>query len=181
MWCRTISSQVLKVKVHFSQAVPFEDADMLERIHLNYRLQYLKDIVLPRLLDDGAFVSLTQMIHSNLSIILDYLQKNAQLLDRLFVQLQQGDLQSLLFLQDICRLAKQIPPAERQALHEKMVERKLMEVLSGGVSGVSEHAFWCSEDGCFVSRRISVSCLLRPHFQDNHWTHSYIHPCFEMF
>jgi len=121
--------QVLKVKVQFNHVVTFEDAETLERIHLNYRLQYLKDIVLPRLLDDSSFVSLTQMIHANISLILDHLQKSSQLLETLLVQVQQLDLQSLLFLQDACRLAKHIPPLERQAIYEKMVEHNLFEVL----------------------------------------------------
>lgn len=121
--------QVLKAKVQFNHVVSFEDQETLDRIHLNYRLQYLKDIVLPRLLDDASFVSLTQMIHANISLILDHLQRSAQLLDSLLHQVRQRDLQSLLFLQDACRLAKQIPPPERQALYEKLVERKLFEVL----------------------------------------------------
>eukprot|EP00928_Gymnodinium_smaydae_P001812 TRINITY_DN10651_c0_g1_i1.p1 TRINITY_DN10651_c0_g1~~TRINITY_DN10651_c0_g1_i1.p1 ORF type:complete len:838 (+),score=156.64 TRINITY_DN10651_c0_g1_i1:187-2700(+) len=122
--------QVLKVQVRYQQVLTFEDAETLERIHLNYRLQYLKDIVLPRLLDDAALVSLTQMIHSNLAIILDHLMKNAQLMAQLFEQIRQRDLQSLMFLQDVCRLAKQIVPGERQALYEKMIELKLYEVLT---------------------------------------------------
>eukprot|EP00927_Polykrikos_kofoidii_P023246 TRINITY_DN21478_c0_g1_i1.p1 TRINITY_DN21478_c0_g1~~TRINITY_DN21478_c0_g1_i1.p1 ORF type:complete len:904 (-),score=174.08 TRINITY_DN21478_c0_g1_i1:757-3468(-) len=134
---RIAHRQVLKVKVRFQQVVAFEDAEILERVHLNYRLQYLKDIVLPRLLDDAAFVSLTLMIHSNLSIILDHLQKNAHLLERLLAQIQQRDIQSLLFLQDMCRQAKQIPPAERQTLYVKMTERKLFEVLAPFLVGSS--------------------------------------------
>jgi len=126
---RTAHRQVMKVKVQFKDVVPFEDAETLDRIHLNYRLQYLKDIVLPRILDDAAFVSLTQMINGNVSIILDHLQKSASLLDQLFVLLQKKDLQSLLFMQDACRLATKIPPSERQALYEKMIERKLFALL----------------------------------------------------
>lgn len=126
---RTLHRQVLKMKVQFKQAVDFEDAEVLERIHLNYRLQYLKDIVLPRLLDDGSFVSLTQMIHANLSVILDSVKTSAKVLDQLFQQLQRRDLNSLLFLQDVCRLTRQIPPGERAALYEKMIERQLFPTL----------------------------------------------------
>lgn len=132
---RTPHRQVMKLKVRFCQVLSFEDTAMLERVHLNYRLQYLKDIVLPRLLDDQAFASLNQMIHVNISIILDYLQRSPQLLDVLFLQIQEKDLQSLLFLQDMCRLSKQIVPSERMALHERMVERNVFEVLTPFVAG----------------------------------------------
>jgi len=126
---RIAHRQILKVQVCFKSVLSFEDAETLDRIHLNYRLQYLKDIVLPRLLDDAAFVSLTQMIHTNLSVILDHVQKNQRLLEQLFVQIRQMDRQSLHFLQDVCRLAKQIAPSERQALHEKMVAQQLFGSL----------------------------------------------------
>lgn len=132
---RIAHRQVMKVKVRFSQVLSFEDAAMLERVHLNYRLQYLKDIVLPRLLDDGAFASLNQMIHVNISIILDYLQRSTPLMDRLFAQIREKDLQSLLFLQDMCRLSRQIVPSERAALHERMFERGVFEVLTPFVAG----------------------------------------------
>lgn len=126
---RIAHRQVFKTRVRFGQVIAFESEDLVERIHLNYRLQYLKDIVLPRLLDDNAFVSMTQMIYGNLSVILGHLQKTPQLLECLFAQIRQKDLQSLMFLQDVCRLSKQIPPSQRQELFEKMNEHKLFDVL----------------------------------------------------
>lgn len=126
---RIAHRQILKVQVRFKSVLSFEDSETMDRIHLNYRLQYLKDIVLPRLLDDAAFVSLTQMIHTNLSTILDHVQKNQRLLEQLFMQIRQRDRQSLHFLQDVCRLAKQTAPSERQALHEKMVAHQLFACL----------------------------------------------------
>jgi len=126
---RIAHRQILKVQVRFKSVLTFEDTETLDRIHLNYRLQYLKDIVLPRLLDDAAFVSLTQMIHQNLSIILVHVQQNLGLLEQLFVQIRQKDRQSLHFLQDVCRLAKQTAPSERQALHEKMLAQQLFTSL----------------------------------------------------
>merc|ERR1719401_695532 len=88
---RIAHRQVLSGIVRFSSVGAFEDTETLERVHLNYRLQYLKDIVLPRLLDDGAFASLTQMIHMNLSIILGHLQRTPRLLEQLFAQIRQKD------------------------------------------------------------------------------------------
>jgi protein phosphatase-4 regulatory subunit 3 len=121
--------QVLQVKVKFNDVLSIENQEVIERIHLNYRLQYLKDIILPRLLDDASFVALTQMIHGNLAAILDHLRDNTALLQRLFQQIRQKDLQSLAFLQDVCRLAKILPPGERSALYDKMLQEKLFEVL----------------------------------------------------
>eukprot|EP00933_Yihiella_yeosuensis_P037974 TRINITY_DN31962_c0_g1_i1.p1 TRINITY_DN31962_c0_g1~~TRINITY_DN31962_c0_g1_i1.p1 ORF type:complete len:811 (-),score=159.56 TRINITY_DN31962_c0_g1_i1:152-2584(-) len=121
--------QVIKSKVTFKEVLQFEDAEILERIHINYRLSYLKDIVLPRTLDDASFASLVQMTHTNLMVILDYLQKSKNLMERLIGQIRQEDEQSLLFLQDACRLAKQIPPMKRQVLYDRMAEFGLFDAL----------------------------------------------------
>lgn len=145
--------QVLKVKVRFNDVISFDDQEVVDRIHLNYRLQYLKDIVLPRLLDDGSFVSLTQMIHTNLAAILDYLQSNKQLVQRLFQQIKQKDLQSLAFMQDVCRLAKILPPGERAALYDKFLQENLFEVLIPYLS-------WSAEDEATNPRHCAVEVLL---------------------
>eukprot|EP00445_Apocalathium_hangoei_P013248 CAMPEP_0203888528 /NCGR_PEP_ID=MMETSP0359-20131031/32123_1 /ASSEMBLY_ACC=CAM_ASM_000338 /TAXON_ID=268821 /ORGANISM="Scrippsiella Hangoei, Strain SHTV-5" /LENGTH=655 /DNA_ID=CAMNT_0050809741 /DNA_START=50 /DNA_END=2013 /DNA_ORIENTATION=+ len=126
---RIAHRQVHTMQVQFNQAVPFEDSAVLERIHLIYRLQYVKDIVLPRLMDDSTFACMTHMVHSNLAVVLEHLQKDVRVLEALFVQIRQGDLQSLLFLQDACRLSKQVPPMQRQALYERIVALGLFEVL----------------------------------------------------
>eukprot|EP00435_Cladocopium_sp_Y103_P065827 s551_g27.t2 len=100
---RICHRQVLKVAVRFKQVLSFQDAELLERIHLNYRLQYLKDYALARVLDDAALASL----FGDLDI----------------------DMQSLLFFQDACRLAKTMPPSERKLLYEKMMQHQLFSVL----------------------------------------------------
>eukprot|EP00931_Biecheleriopsis_adriatica_P066842 TRINITY_DN41095_c0_g1_i1.p1 TRINITY_DN41095_c0_g1~~TRINITY_DN41095_c0_g1_i1.p1 ORF type:complete len:794 (-),score=182.13 TRINITY_DN41095_c0_g1_i1:20-2401(-) len=122
--------KVIESQVKFNEVVSFEDAATLERIHLNYRLLYLKDIVLPRQLDDAAFASLVQLIHTNLSVILDQLQRSGQILVQLLEKVRQQDMQSLLFLQDACRLSRQIPPMQRQVLYDRMAEHGLFDALA---------------------------------------------------
>lgn len=122
--------EVMKEKVKFNDVLSFEDVETLKRIHLNYRLLYLKDIVLPRALDDGAFASLQQLIHKNLAAILEHLQKTDALLARLMDQVRQQDVQSLLFLEDACRLSRQIAPEQRQALYTKMANAGLFDALA---------------------------------------------------
>lgn len=121
---------VLKVQVRFQPVLTIADEEIASRIHLIYRLQYLKDIVLPRLLDDSTFSSMTQMIQANTSTILVHLQKSDQLMDQLFKQLGQKDIQSLFFLQEACRLAKMQAPSARQLLYEKMMQRGLFVALT---------------------------------------------------
>mmetsp|Transcript_86405 Transcript_86405/g.155615 ORF Transcript_86405/g.155615 Transcript_86405/m.155615 type:complete len:1000 (-) Transcript_86405:219-3218(-) len=122
--------QVLKVQVRFKQVLCFEDAEMLEKIHFNFRLQYVKDVVLPRVLDDGSFASLTQLVNLNNSILLTHLQKSDQLMQQLFDNLRKQDVQSLHFLQDACRLAKILPPSQRNMLYDKLVGQQLFSALA---------------------------------------------------
>mmetsp|Transcript_126581 Transcript_126581/g.364093 ORF Transcript_126581/g.364093 Transcript_126581/m.364093 type:complete len:857 (-) Transcript_126581:405-2975(-) len=126
---RIAHRQVLQSQVRFKSVLTFEDVEAVERIHLVYRLQYLKDIALPRLLDDAAFVSLTQMIHMNLSLTIDHLQKSDRLLDQLFAQISNMERPALHFLQEVSRLAKQIAPSERQALHEKFAGHNMFALI----------------------------------------------------
>lgn len=122
--------QVIKERVKYNDVVSFEDEETVRRIHLNYRLLYLKDIVLPRQLDDAAFASLQQLIHTNLTVILEHLQKGPELLEGLLKKVGEEDMQSLLFLQDACRLSRQIPPTKRQELYNKMAAAGLFDTLA---------------------------------------------------
>eukprot|EP00930_Biecheleria_cincta_P081400 TRINITY_DN7031_c0_g1_i1.p1 TRINITY_DN7031_c0_g1~~TRINITY_DN7031_c0_g1_i1.p1 ORF type:complete len:791 (+),score=177.79 TRINITY_DN7031_c0_g1_i1:94-2466(+) len=122
--------EIVKTSVKYNSVVDFEDAETLALIHMNYRLLYLKDIVLPRTLDDAAFASLMQMTFMNLSSILNHVEKCSQVLNKLLEQVEQRDMQSLLFLQDACRLSRQIPLTQRQILFDKMAERGLFDALS---------------------------------------------------
>jgi len=162
---RTAHRQVLQTTVRFNEVVTFEDSEMLERIHLNFRLQYLKDCVLPRLLDDQAFMSLTAQIHGNISTILDHLKSRSQLLESLFGKIRQKDLTSLAFLQDACRLAKtSIPIEERKVLYETMVELKLFEVLSQFLNDADSSN--TSPDSRTNARHVAVEILQLSAFQD---------------
>lgn len=45
--------------------VPISDKAVLKKIHQNYHLGFLKDVVLPRALDDNAFAALNQIAFFN--------------------------------------------------------------------------------------------------------------------
>ncbi|CAE7526948.1 smkA [Symbiodinium microadriaticum] len=126
---RICHRQMLKVAVRFKEVLTFQDAEMLELIHLNYRVQYLKDAVLPRVLDDAAFASLSNLVISNNTVLLHHLEGSEPLMKQLFDGLRQKEVQSLLFLQDACRLAKSMQPVQRQKLYKRMLSQGMFEVL----------------------------------------------------
>lgn len=72
----------------FKQVVPIENAETLAKIHQTYRIQYLKDVVLPRCLDDATYATLTSLTLFNNVDVLSALQADARFLPRLFSALR---------------------------------------------------------------------------------------------
>jgi len=55
----------LREKVIFKEVVPISDPALRAKIHQTYRLAYLKDVVLPRVLDDATFATFSSLILFN--------------------------------------------------------------------------------------------------------------------
>jgi hypothetical protein len=49
----------------FREVVPIRDPAVHAKIHQAYRIAYLKDVILPRVLDDGTFATLSSLILFN--------------------------------------------------------------------------------------------------------------------
>eukprot|EP00397_Hematodinium_sp_SG-2012_P005974 GEMP01006000.1.p1 GENE.GEMP01006000.1~~GEMP01006000.1.p1 ORF type:complete len:751 (+),score=120.15 GEMP01006000.1:47-2299(+) len=123
--------KLLSVDIKYRAVITFTDEHILDKIHLNYRMMYLRDHILPRMIDDSVFMMLLQRIYANTSEILRYLEGNPSLLDQLFSQVKDGDLQSLDFIQDCCRQMRTpgFRQEERETLYATMVQRDLFGVL----------------------------------------------------
>jgi protein phosphatase 4 regulatory subunit 3 len=55
----------LSCQSHFKQPIPFEEETIKRKIHQTYRLQFLKDVVLTRVLEDSTFTVLNSCIIFN--------------------------------------------------------------------------------------------------------------------
>ena len=61
----------LRDSVVFKEVVPIQDATIRAKIHQTYRIGYLKDVILPRVLDDATFGTLTSiMLFNNVEVVL---------------------------------------------------------------------------------------------------------------
>ena len=67
----------------FRLALPLPDKEIENKIHQTYRIQYLKNYVLPRALDDNTFSSLNQIAYYNYASIVSQLQSDESFLDQL--------------------------------------------------------------------------------------------------
>jgi len=72
--------EFLHVTSKFHQPIPIQDIAIQKKIHHTYRLQFLKDVVLARALDDSTFNVLNSLIIFNQIDIINHVQQDAMFL-----------------------------------------------------------------------------------------------------
>ena len=111
--------QFLKKNVAFKEVVPITNTMIREKIHQTCRLGYLKDVILPRALDDSAFSTLTSMMMCNNVEVVQELHRDPEFFGELFKRLKASkpgdeDWNDLVgFLQELCTLARHLQNASR--------------------------------------------------------------------
>ena len=76
--------QYLSDTSKFKQVVPITNAEVIRKIHTTYRLLYLKDVVLARILDDPTFSVLNSLIFFYQVDVVNYLLADVEFLRQLF-------------------------------------------------------------------------------------------------
>lgn len=76
--------EFLSSVAHYREAVPIRDPIVRKKIHQTYRLLFLKDVVLARMLDDPTFNILNSFIIFNQIDIVTHFQHEETLLPRMF-------------------------------------------------------------------------------------------------
>ncbi|KAJ2744092.1 Platinum sensitivity protein, partial [Coemansia pectinata] len=115
---RGIYRDFIRSGSHYKEAVPIGDAATENKIHQNFRLQYLKDVVLPGILDDGTLPVVNALIFFNNAQITNYLQNNESLLKDLFETLHESsDVEKkrnvVLFVRQFSVMTKTLPAVYR--------------------------------------------------------------------
>lgn len=107
----------------FKQVIPIAHKDIVSKINLTYRVQYLKDVVIARLMDDGIFSTFNSIIFYNHLEILTYISQEHTFLGQLFDSFN-SDSSSLeqkrdviLFLNEMCSTAKSLPNNNRNSYY----------------------------------------------------------------
>ncbi|KAJ2972586.1 hypothetical protein NUW58_g9154 [Xylaria curta] len=130
--------QWLQGEGRYREVVRIEDPGIIQKIHQTYRLQYLKDVVLARILDDNTFSVLNSLIFFNQVDIVQHLQANSSFLAELFNIFKSGqDLtrkkEAVLFIQQCCAIAKNLQPPARQTLYNNFIVHGLLQVIHFGL------------------------------------------------
>jgi len=68
--------QYISQNARFKEVVPFHDPALVTKIHQTFRLQYIKDVVLAKILDDGTCATINAMIFYNQIEIIGHIQND---------------------------------------------------------------------------------------------------------
>ncbi len=113
-----------------------EDPHIKKKIHYTYRLQYLKDVVLARILDDPTFSVLNSLIFFHQVDIVQHLQANSAFLKELFGIFTtpgadpQRKKDAVLFIQQCCAVAKSLQVVARAQLYQNFIGSGLFTVIT---------------------------------------------------
>ncbi|KAG2450841.1 hypothetical protein HYH02_004675 [Chlamydomonas schloesseri] len=128
--------EFLQSHVQFKEVVPITNAQILAKIHQTYRIQYLKDVILPRSLDDATYATLSSLALFNNMEVVGALMADGAFLPQLFQRLQSADPADpqwhdlVAFLQEFCSLARHLQQQQRASLFNRLVQLGLFEVVT---------------------------------------------------
>nr|XP_024370707.1 serine/threonine-protein phosphatase 4 regulatory subunit 3-like isoform X2 [Physcomitrium patens] len=125
----------LKEQVVFKEVVPIRDPVILSKIHQTYRIGYIKDVILPRGLDDPTFATLNSIILFNNVSVVTALHNDSAFLSELFSKLRSPEISErqrrdlVFFIQEFCNLSKHLQPLVRSQLFSALAKEGLFEIV----------------------------------------------------
>ncbi|KAL9027129.1 MAG: hypothetical protein Q9196_004305 [Gyalolechia fulgens] len=126
----------LKDRSKYKEVVPIQDLAIKKKIHSTWRLLYLKDVVLARILDDPTFSVLNSLIFFNQVDIVSHLQGNTVFLEELFSIIDNPNAphsrkkDAVAFIQTCCAIAKNLQGPARQTLYTNFIQNGLLRIIN---------------------------------------------------
>jgi protein phosphatase-4 regulatory subunit 3 len=120
-----------KDSARFKQAFPLPNNVLVSRIHQNFRLQYIKDSVLARFLDDGAFMIFNQAIgYLNSCVFSDQAEGSVATQSVLSQAITYGDTSVVLaFLHSAMQAIRLLTPEERTGVMPQICSKSVFEFI----------------------------------------------------
>ncbi|CAM8927015.1 unnamed protein product [Rhodiola kirilowii] len=126
----------LKDHVVFKEAIPIKNPIVLSKIHQTYRVGYLKDVILPRALDDATVATLNSIIHSNNALVVSLLKDDNTFIQELFARLKSPSISTeskknmVSFLYEFCSLSKSLPMVQHIRLFRDLINEGIYDIVS---------------------------------------------------
>ncbi|KAL3495939.1 component of IIS longevity pathway SMK-1-domain-containing protein [Aspergillus germanicus] len=127
--------QYLSDRSRYKEVVPIRDQNIRRKIRYTWRLQYLKDVVLARILDDPTFSVLNSMIFYNQVDIVNHIQSDGPFLKELFSVFDPRSADAkrkedaVQFLHQCASIAKNLQVPERATLFGNLISHGLFAVI----------------------------------------------------
>ncbi|KAJ5688939.1 hypothetical protein N7462_003331 [Penicillium macrosclerotiorum] len=131
--------QYLDDKSRYKEVVPIKDQLIRRKIRSTWRLQYLKDVVLARILDDPTFSVLNSLIFFNQMEIVNHIQSNGPFLRELFSVFDPRNADAkrkddaVQFLHQCAAIAKNLQAPSRAQLFANFISHGLFAVIAFAV------------------------------------------------
>ncbi|XP_022930437.1 serine/threonine-protein phosphatase 4 regulatory subunit 3-like isoform X4 [Cucurbita moschata] len=126
----------LKEHVIFKEAIPIKDPLVLSKIHQTYRIGYLKDVVLARVLDESTIANLNSIIHANNALVVSLLKDDNTFIQELFVKLklpttsEESKKNLVHFLHEFCSLSKNLQMVQQLRLFRDLMNEGIFDVIA---------------------------------------------------
>ncbi|KGN47466.2 hypothetical protein Csa_022940 [Cucumis sativus] len=126
----------LKEHVIFKEAIPIKDPLVLSKIHQTYRIGYLKDVVLARVLDESTIANLNSIIHANNALVVSLLKDDNTFIQELFVRLklpttsEESKKNLVHFLHEFCSLSKNLQMVQQLRLFRDLMNEGIFDVIA---------------------------------------------------
>ncbi|KAL4312578.1 hypothetical protein GQ457_01G030080 [Hibiscus cannabinus] len=126
----------LKEHVVFKEAVPIKNPMVLSKIHQTYRVGYLKDVVLARVLDEATVASLNSIIHSNNALVISLLKDDSTFIQELFARLRSSTTSAeskknlVYFLREFCSLSKSLQMVQQLQLFRDLINEGIFDIIA---------------------------------------------------
>ncbi|KAJ4833837.1 hypothetical protein Tsubulata_022444 [Turnera subulata] len=126
----------LKEHVVYKEAIPIKDQLVQSKIHQTYRVGYLKDVVLARVLDEATVASLNNIIHTNNAIVISLLKDDNSFIQELFARLRSASTHPeskkdlVYFLHEFCSLSKSLQMVQQLRLFRDLMNEGIFDIVT---------------------------------------------------
>ncbi|MED6206099.1 hypothetical protein PIB30_023794 [Stylosanthes scabra] len=131
-----ITDQLRLIDLILSDAIPIKDPFVLSKIHQTYRVGFLKDVVLARVLDEPTNANLNSIIHGNNAIVVSLLKDDSTFIQELFTRLKlpstspESKKNLVYFLHEFCSLSKSLQMVQQLRLFRDLMNEGVFDVIT---------------------------------------------------
>ncbi|KAJ0959955.1 hypothetical protein J5N97_000270, partial [Dioscorea zingiberensis] len=126
----------LKEHVIFKEAIPIKDPLVLSKIHQTYRIGYIKDVILPRVLDEATIASLSAIVLTNNAAVVSSLKDDASFIQELFAKMKAPSISAeskrnlVFFLHEFCSLSKSLQGGQQLRLFNQLAGDGVFDIIA---------------------------------------------------